>query len=89
MILPSLRGGAKFSGNGVWSRSGGLIFEGKAADRKSRESHPRRRAAETLADDGSLAVPISRVAGPAKGSRLARRTWEAAQSGAAPDRGHL
>lgn len=29
------------------------------------------------------------VAGPAKGSRLARWPWEAAQSGAAPDRGRL
>jgi hypothetical protein len=27
------------------------------------------------------------VAGPAKGSRLARWPWEAARSGAAPDRG--
>jgi hypothetical protein len=29
------------------------------------------------------------VAGPAKGSRLARWPWEAAQSGAAPDQGRL
>jgi hypothetical protein len=29
------------------------------------------------------------VAGPANGSGLARWTWEAAQSGAAPDRGRL
>jgi len=29
------------------------------------------------------------VAGPAKGSRLAWWPWEAAQSGAAPDRGRL
>lgn len=29
------------------------------------------------------------VAGPANGSRLARRPWEAAQSGAAPDGGRV
>lgn len=29
------------------------------------------------------------VVGPAKGSRPARRMWEAARSGEAPDRGHL
>ena len=46
----------------MWSRSDGLIFEGKAAKRKSHESYPRRRAAETLADDASLAVPIGRFA---------------------------
>src|SRR5256885_1518773 len=61
MILPSSRGGAKLSGNGVCSRSGGLIFEGKATDRKSRDSHPLPRTTETLADDASLAVPIGRV----------------------------
>jgi hypothetical protein len=33
-----------------------LIFEGKAAKRKSHESHARRRAAETRADDASPAV---------------------------------
>jgi hypothetical protein len=46
----------------VWSRSGGLIFEGKAAKRKSHKSNPRRRAAETLAADALLAMPIGRYA---------------------------
>src|SRR5262249_32934702 len=52
VISPSLRGEAKPSGNGVWIRSGGLIFEGKAAHRKSHESQTGRRERRIAATNG-------------------------------------